>query len=1104
MRSHDVRAATRAAKLGQLTSPKIYYATPRLMGPLSKWPAILEYCRALGFDHLACAPLFAPGTSGDMFLTANHEILNPALGPDLDADQTVRRLAGLCCEHGLGLILDVVLDRVAVESPLSASPHDLFRSPSAATGIPDPRIGAEHREAIAARTGPAEDRSRLAGWWADRLARLAGAGVSGFRFLRAPHFGRDSWDRITGTIHAALRDCRVLMWTPGSSWADIAQLRGLGFDGVFSSVAWWDGRASWLVEEHEVLRRVAPVLACPEPPLAHRLATRMMPGDNLLDAYRRALRVAAATGNGVLVPMGFEFAWRRTIDSWLSREDFEDARANADIDLSDDVRQANRLVDRLGALSVTGESRILTGPDDQVTALLRCDAPDVRVAHHGVVVLVNPDPKLSRTAPRVDPTLPTAGAAFGGAKCLVGDGDPHAPIRGGEVRIIHVSRSGDINLPDGQLLRLEPALSASRIVIENVTPSVDQGHYAAKRVVGEEITVEADIFVDGHEVLAAEVLWCAADERDWSRQAMQALGNDRWRSTLTPSRIGPHIFTIEAWIDGYASLCRDLEVKRAAGADFALELHEVRALVADVAARAPIDAKAFLSRIADETIQAGSEQRLDLILDPRTRAAVSPLARRAQTRYHPELRIEVERPQAGFSSWYELFPRSASQDPNRHGTFDDVIRLLPSIRAMGFDVLYLPPIHPIGKTNRKGRNNALRAAPDDPGSPYAIGSPEGGHEAIHPQLGTIDDFRRLRAAAVAEGLEIALDFAVQCSPDHPWITRRPDWFRFRPDGSIRFAENPPKKYEDIVNVDFHSPNADALWTALRDVVQHWIDEGIRLFRVDNPHTKPLPFWEWLIADIRAHHPDVIFLSEAFTRPKMMYRLAKLGFSQSYTYFTWRNTKQELTEYLTELTTTDVKEYFRPHFFVNTPDINPYFLQSSGRPGFLIRAALAATLSPLWGMYSGFELCESEPLPGREEYLDSEKYQLRARDFSAAGNIVAEITLLNRLRRSHPALQSGHGLRFYNAYNDRILVYGRATPANTDKVMVAINLDPHLPQEASFEIPLWEWGLPDHGSLTVEDLIRGHRFVWTGKLQHVRLDPADLPFAIWHVAPASGD
>jgi starch synthase (maltosyl-transferring) len=416
---------------------------------------------------------------------------------------------------------------------------------------------------------------------------------------------------------------------------------------------------------------------------------------------------------------------------------------------------------------------------------------------------------------------------------------------------------------------------------------------------------------------------------------------------------------------------------------------------------------------------------------------------------------------------------------------------------MGFDVLYLTPIHPIGRTNRKGRNNALRAEPGDPGSSYAIGSEAGGHDAIHPQLGTLEDFRALNSAARAAGMELALDIAVQMSPDHPWLKQHPKWFRRRPDGSMRYAENPPKKYEDIVNPDFYADQA--LWVALRDVFLHWASEGVRIFRVDNPHTKPLPFWEWLIPEVRARHPDVIFLAEAFTRPKLMYQLGKIGFSESYTYFTWRNTKRELTQYMTELSTRPVSDFFRPHFFVNTPDINPPFLQTGGRPAFLIRAALAATLSGLWGVYSGFEICEAEPLPGREEYKDSEKYELKWRDFSVPGNITTEIAQLNTLRRAEPHLQSHLGVTFYNARNENILYYGKTASGRRDRILVAVSLDPHRAQECDFEIPLWEWELLDHESLAVEDLLHGHKFTWTGKIQHMRLEPS-APYAIWRIQP----
>lgn len=464
--------------------------------------------------------------------------------------------------------------------------------------------------------------------------------------------------------------------------------------------------------------------------------------------------------------------------------------------------------------------------------------------------------------------------------------------------------------------------------------------------------------------------------------------------------------------------------------------------------------------------------------------------------------VDAERKEAAFASWYQIFPRSQSGDPNRHGTFDDVIPRLPAIRDMGFDVLYFPPIHPIGSTNRKGRNNSLKAGPDDPGSPYAIGSEEGGHDAIHPELGEFEDFRRLVEEACRHGLEIALDLAIQASPDHPWLKEHPGWFDWRPDGTIKYAENPPKKYEDIVNVDFYTKDAlPSLWLELRDIVQLWVDQGVKLFRVDNPHTKPFPFWEWLIGDIRARHPDVIFLSEAFTKPKVMYRLAKIGFSQSYTYFTWRNAKWELEQYMRELTETAPKEFFRPHFFVNTHDINPDFLQNAPRPAFLIRAALAATLSGLWGVYNGFELCEGRPDAKRKEYADSEKYEIRAWDYDRPGNIIAEIRMLNRIRNENLALHSHLGLTLLNASNDNILFFEKASRARDNVLLIAISLDPHNFQQSDVELPLWKWSLGDGGALDAEDLVAGHRFRWNGKWQRVSFNPQILPFAIWRVRAA---
>ncbi|MGQ4879733.1 alpha-1,4-glucan--maltose-1-phosphate maltosyltransferase [Billgrantia sp. LNSP4103-1] len=649
------------------------------------------------------------------------------------------------------------------------------------------------------------------------------------------------------------------------------------------------------------------------------------------------------------------------------------------------------------------------------------------------------------------------------------------------------------------------AIHAPRIAIESVQPTLDHGRFAAKSIVDEAITVRAKIFADGHDILAAAVCWYDSDGQQ-HREPMhqvQPLGLDLFEGRFTPRLVGRHSFFIEAWWDTYASYRYELSKKHQAGVPVGLELEEGRRVIARAVERSEGDLRDALEAVHERfQLLESDAEKVALLLDGDTAQLMHEADDRPHlTRSDALYPLDVERLRARFSSWYELFPRSETDAPHRHGTFKDVHKRLPMIRDMGFDVLYFPPIHPIGRTHRKGPNNTLEAGPDDPGSPYAIGSEEGGHEAIHSELGTREDFRALVRAAADHGLEIALDFAIQCSPDHPWLREHPGWFSWRPDGSIRYAENPPKKYQDIVNVDFYAEEATpSLWIELRDIVQGWVDEGVKIFRVDNPHTKPLPFWEWLIADIRGRDPSVIFLAEAFTRPAMMLRLGKLGFNQSYTYFTWRNTKAELTEYFTQLNESPLREGYRPNFFVNTPDINPYFLQSSGRPGFLLRAALAAMGAGAWGMYSGFELCEGKPVPGKEEYLDSEKYEIRPRDYSAAGNITYEVSQLNRIRRENPALQTHLGLAFYPVHNDRLLYFGKRTETQDNFILVVVNLDPFEAQEGAFELPLWEFDLPDDAALHGEDLMSGHSWTWHGKWQSVRLDPAHLPFAIWRIRP----
>jgi starch synthase (maltosyl-transferring) len=649
----------------------------------------------------------------------------------------------------------------------------------------------------------------------------------------------------------------------------------------------------------------------------------------------------------------------------------------------------------------------------------------------------------------------------------------------------------------------ETASQTPRIAIESVSPTVDNGAFAAKGIAGQPITVKATIFADGHDKLAAAVLWRVEGDEDWQQVPLELQTNDLWQCEFTPIHVARHEFVVQAWWDVYGSYRYELEKKYGAGVPIGLELQEGRIHLEHARERADENVRPGLESLLARFDQCESEgDKVALLLSSEAERTMRDADAYPHLTHSVEYPLDIERLKALFASWYELFPRSQTDSPERHGTFRDVIEQLPRVRDMGFDVLYFPPIHPIGLAHRKGKNNTLGAGPDQPGSPYAIGSPDGGHDAIHPQLGTLEDFREMVAAAADHGLEIALDFAIQCSPDHPWLQEHPGWFSWRPDGSMRYAENPPKKYQDIVNVDFYAKDSvPGLWTALRDVVWHWVEQGVKIFRVDNPHTKPLPFWEWLIADIRGRDPEVMFLAEAFTKPAMMARLGKVGYSQSYTYFTWRNTKAELTEYFTQLNTSPWRECYRPNFFVNTPDINPLFLQTSGRPGFLIRAALAAMGSGLWGMYSGFELCEGAPLvPGKEEYLDSEKYEIRLRNWYAPGNIMGEVAQLNRIRKQNPALQTHLGIKFYQALNDNIIYFGKHTADRSNFVLVAINLDPHNAQEAHFELPLWEFGLDDNASMHGEDLMTGHRWTWHGKTQWMRLDPS-MPFGIWRIRPA---
>jgi len=574
-----------------------------------------------------------------------------------------------------------------------------------------------------------------------------------------------------------------------------------------------------------------------------------------------------------------------------------------------------------------------------------------------------------------------------------------------------------------------------RFLIEDIFPSVDGGRYPVKRIAGESVDVWADIFREGHDVLAAALLWRHENEPDWHRSAMAMHSNDRWHCSFTPPTPGAYLFAIEAWTDQFATWRKEFVIRRDAGQDLSLPAHEGLGLLSQLR---PKDRKARTT-VDNFARRFVAEGNFDLLLDDALAVAMAKTETRPDLTRSQAIPLLAERERARTGAWYEMVPRSQGTTPGRHGTFDDCMARVPEIAGLGFDVLYLTPIHPVGRTNRKGKNNSLNTGPEDPGSFYAIGNENGGHDAIEPQLGTLDDFRRLVAVCREHKMDIALDFAVQCSLDHPWLKQHPEWFRFRPDGTIRFAENPPKKYEDIVNPDFNGDHLIALWEALRKVVLFWVDQGVRIFRVDNPHTKPFSFWEWLLREVRAHDPDVIFLSEAFTRPKVMKALAKLGFSQSYSYFTWRTGKDELQAYLTEITGYPEREYFRPNFFVTTPDILPLQLQSGEAWIFKARAALAATLSSNYGIYNGFELLEHEPIPGREEYINSEKYEIKTRDWNKPGNIKDYLARLNKVRRQNGALQQTANLQFLQVDNGNIIGFLKQSVRGDNAVACAIAL-----------------------------------------------------------------
>jgi starch synthase (maltosyl-transferring) len=970
--------------------------------------------------------------------------------PEDDPADTSRLGGG----NGPAVLVDLAVDRFLASVLGQDAVAGLF------TALPapslDPRQPMQPAGLVVPALASAADAEAYADWLAARIQALTAAGAAGVRLT-----GLDSLPgRLVPLLLARLRQhCNgavLFAWTPGLAWDVLSLIEPGVVDLVAASLQWWDGKADWLWQELDLLRRIAPVIA----PVA--------------DSAGGSAAIAAMLADGWMAPLDADGAAEH------------EAALNAF---------------RTGPAFGAAPARLLSGPGAATVALLRTDAPDPRQATRGALLVVNTD---AHTPALVDTSaiFREAGTVFAPFESVLPPDGPALHVgalltlRPGEARLFEAPVQPAPATPPLDPASASVAAKAPRLAIELPTPCVDAGRFPARRTVGTLVEVQADIIGDGHDKLAIALRWQAPGgsdpgTSDWHETRMSLINNDRWTASFPLERLGLHRYDICAWRDAFTTYTDELSKKYKAGVPVALELQEGIALIRRAADRStPVKEKlaAALVRLA-----AGDpDAQREMLLSPELAALMDTADDRPHlvTLPHP-VPVQAERTGAGFASWYEVFPRSMSNDPARHGTFADVERHLPRIQAMGFDVLYFPPIHPVGRVNRKGRNNTLTPAPDDPGSPYAIGSAEGGHDALHPELGTVEDFQHLRAACAEHGLELAMDFAIQCSPDHPWLKQHKDWFTWRPDGTIRYAENPPKKYEDIVNVDFYAAGAvPGLWIELCNTVLYWASQGVRLFRVDNPHTKPLPFWEWMIQEVQARYPDAVFLAEAFTRPKVMYRLAKCGFSQSYTYFTWRETKAEFQEYLTELTQGPPRDFFRPHFFVNTPDINPVYLQGAGRGAYLVRAALAATLSGLWGVYNGFELCEGTPMPGKEEYLDSEKYQIRAWDWDRPGNIVAEITQLNQVRRRNPALHTHLGVTFLPASGDRVLFFEKATPDRSNVVLVAISMDASAPQYAELTVP----------GTDGTDLLTGQPFRWSDRIQRITLPP-DRPYAIWRMNAA---
>ena len=1105
---------------------RIYNLFPTLAGAIRDWITHLPRIAGMGFNAVYINPFHYPGFSGSLYAVKDYYRLNPRFrgGEAADDDALLAGFTAAAHAHGLRVIMDLVVNHTSRDSELVASrpywfahdSHGELVSPYAIDPTDARRKTVWGDLAELDYQAPQQD--QIIAYFQELVRHYIGLGFDGFRCDAAYKVPAKVWSGLTDAAKTAAPSAIFCAETVGAPYDAVLALGKAGFDYLFNSVKWWDFESPWLLEQYEAFRHIAPSIGFPESHDTDRLVTELLaagvPETEIEPRYRKAYAFAAAYSTGVLMPMGFEYGWSRHLDPVIVRSEPEPKR----FDLSEFIAEVNAMKKAVPALNEEGRQRLLTGPDDPLVVLER----QTEGVEERALVLVNTHERQSREIELetfLGPSNPDLRLTdvSPGHSAVVGSRLAVEPLG---VRVLRACGSSG-KRPVGLHPWWRPE---ARIGIESVYPELDGGRYPVKRVLGDEFEVQADVFRDGHDKLRAVVKFALAGE-EWREAPLVLFDNDRWVGHFRLDRLGLWRYTIEAWTDQFESWRDEFEKKRQAGQNVELELAEGRAIVAVMLRHAGSDGAAEIRQILQSFDSGNTARRTELMLSAELRELMGRCAlRTGVVRYPRELEIVVDRRAARFAAWYEMFPRSQGKVAGKSASFDDCIARLPEVAGLGFDVVYLVPIHPIGRINRKGKNNSTVAQPGDPGSPYAIGSSEGGHRAVNPELGTLADFRRFVSAAAGLGIEVALDFAIQCAPDHPWVREHPEWFRFRPDGTIKYAENPPKQYQDIVNVDFYNPDREGLWEELRDTVIYWVGQGVRTFRVDNPHTKPLPFWEWLIREVKVRCPEAIFLAEAFTRPKMMRALAKAGFSQSYTYFTWRNTKTEVIEYLTELTRGPEKEFFRPNFFTNTPDILPVFLQQGGRPAFRIRLVLAATLSGVYGIYNGFELCENTPVPGheeritseqqefielygsapppvREEYLNSEKYEYKVWDWDRSGNITEDIRTLNRFRRDNPALQELLNLRFLDCPDPNIIAYAKTSTDMTNTVIVAVNLDPHAAHESDIELPLVEFGLAADAEFSLVEEFTRRVVTWRGARQRLHLDPETNPSMIFRLLPA---